>query len=155
MTGILPIRQYASSASLNMFKEYTMTFSTWYNEYFGFTDEEVDMLYQRYLKNNTNIVIGREGLREWYDGYYTKSGEKIYNPRSVVYALEGNELLDYWTKSGPFDDISYYIKNNVGDLKDDISKMLAGQSIRVDINEKKGLGYVYRLARELNTDILC
>ena len=39
-----------------------------FSEYFGFTDEEVDVLYRQYLKKT---CITRESLREGYDGYHT------------------------------------------------------------------------------------
>ena len=58
-----------------------------YSEYFGFTDSEVDQLYEKYTRNTREIYISREDLKEWYDGYTTKSGERMYNPRSVVLAL--------------------------------------------------------------------
>ena len=37
----------------------------------------------------------------WYDGYRTASGERLFNPRSVVCALANNQLANYWTSSGP------------------------------------------------------
>ena len=70
-----------------MFWEYTMASEAKYNEYFGFTDSEVDQLYEKYTRNTREIHISREDLKEWYDGYTTKSGERMYNPRSVVLAL--------------------------------------------------------------------
>ena len=87
MTGILPIAKYSSGSELNMFWEYTMASEAKYNEYFGFTDSEVDQLYEKYTRNTREIYISREDLKEWYDGYTTKSGERMYNPRSVVLAL--------------------------------------------------------------------
>ena len=36
-------------------------------------------------------------MKEWYDGYTTKSGERMYNPRSVVLALTNNNIGNYWT----------------------------------------------------------
>ena len=50
MTGILPIAKYSSGSELNMFAEYTMASKEKFGDYFGFTDTEVDMLYQRYLE---------------------------------------------------------------------------------------------------------
>ena len=44
-------------------------------------------------------------MKEWYDGYTTKSGERMYNPRSVVLALTNNNIGNYWTSSGPYDEI--------------------------------------------------
>lgn len=50
MTGILPIAKYASGSELNMFLEYTIATKVKYSKYFGFSDNEVDTLYERYLK---------------------------------------------------------------------------------------------------------
>lgn len=77
MTGILPIAKYSSGSELNMFWEYTMVSEAKYNEYFGFTDSEVDQLYEKYTRNTREIHISREDLKEWYDGYTTKSGESV------------------------------------------------------------------------------
>lgn len=71
MTGILPITKYSSGSELNMFFEYSMATRVKYSEYFGFTDEEVDMLYQRYLETEADPAVTREGLELWYDGYQT------------------------------------------------------------------------------------
>ena len=101
MTGILPIAKYSSGSELNMFWEYTMASEAKYNEYFGFTDSEVDQLYEKYTRNTREIHISREDLKEWYDGYTTKSGERMYNPRFVVLALTNNNIGNYWTSSGP------------------------------------------------------
>ncbi len=49
MTGILPISKYSSGSELNMFMEFKMTSMEMFGEYFGFTDEEVDVLYDKYL----------------------------------------------------------------------------------------------------------
>lgn len=52
MTGILPIAKYSSGSGLNMFCEYTMVNEEKYDEYFGFTDREVDELFIRYQAKN-------------------------------------------------------------------------------------------------------
>lgn len=59
MTGILPIAKYSSGSALNMFWEYTMASEAKYNEYFGFTDSEVDHLYEKYTRNTREIHISR------------------------------------------------------------------------------------------------
>ena len=112
MTGILPIAKYSSGSELNMFLEYSMTAREKFGEYFGFTEEETDDLYQRYLVLEASPKVSREGLRFWYDGYQTASGKRLYNPRSVVGALSDNQLGSYWTSSGPYDEIFYYIGAN-------------------------------------------
>lgn len=120
MTGILPISKYSSGSELNMFCEYTMVNEEKYGEYFGFTDEEVDDLYAIYQRQDIqNPHVTREGLRIWYDGYHTKSGKRMYNPRSVVLALMNNNLGNYWTNSGPYDELFYYVGANVDAVKED------------------------------------
>lgn len=69
MTGILPISKYSSSSKLNMFLEYSMATREKYSIYFGFTNEEVDMLYQKYTMFHRKPKITRQDLKSWYDGY--------------------------------------------------------------------------------------
>lgn len=139
MTGILPIAKYSSGSELNMFAEFTMVNSPMFGEYFGFTDDEVDDLYRRYIvecdRQHKEKSVTRKGLRNWYNGYYTKSGERVYNPRSVVFALQFNNLANYWTSSGPYDEIYYYIRNNISDVRDDLALMISGESVTAKIQE--------------------
>lgn len=136
MTGILPISKYSSGSELNMFMEYTMAKSRAFSEYFGFSDHEVDMLYARYCKvRGETRLIEREELKYWYDGYATPSGVRLYNPRSVVFALSNNSLESYWTSSGPYDEIYYYVRNNVDSVRDELALMISGASIPTKIEE--------------------
>lgn len=135
MTGILPIAKYSSGSELNMFAEYTMAAEELYSEYFGFTEKEVDVLFEKYLQNEPNPQVTREGLRIWYDGYHTKSGERVYNPRSVVLALTNNNLGNYWTSSGPYDEIYYYVQHNIAAVQDDLVQMISGIPVPAKISE--------------------
>ena len=136
MTGILPIAKYSSGSELNMFCEYTMASEEKYSEYFGFTEAEVDELFERYQSRNPGVRhVTREGLRLWYDGYYTKSGIRVYNPRSVVLSLMNNNLASYWTSSGPYDEIFYYVEKDVSKIREDLALMIAG--IPVPAKEKE------------------
>ena len=81
----------------------------------------------------------------WYDGYYTAAGERLYNPRSVVCALVNNQLANYWTSSGPYDEIFFYVKNNVDDLRDDLVLMIAGEGVEAEIRNYAAV------SMELNT----
>ena len=96
-----------------MFAEFTMAKSPLFSDCFGFTEQEVESIYTKYLESCLDPQVSREGLRIWYDGYHTAAGERVYNPRSVVQALRFNHLESYWTSSGPYDEIFYYIQNNV------------------------------------------
>lgn len=135
MTGVLPIAKYSSGSELNMFVEYNMAASEKFSEYFGFSDKEVDRLYEIYKSGTEDVKFGREDLRRWYDGYYTAVGSRLYNPRSIVLALTDNQLRNYWTSSGPYDELFYYIRNNIEDTKDELALMVSGERVAADIGE--------------------
>lgn len=133
MTGVLPIAKYSSGSELNMFLEYDMATRKKFSESFGFVENEVDRLYESYLKETKEPEITREDLRIWYDGYYTGKGSRIYNPRSIVCALTDNELASYWTSSGPYDEIFDYIRNDIDEIRDDLVLMIAGEGVKAQI----------------------
>lgn len=136
MTGILPIAKYSSGSELNVFCEYTMVAEERFSEYFGFTEVEVDELFRRYQENTKDAQkVTREGLRTWYNGYHTKSGERVYNPRSVVFSLMNNNLGNYWTNSGPYDELFYYIEKNVVDVRDDLALLVSGIPVNAKARE--------------------
>ena len=135
ITGVLPIAKFSSGSELNMFFEFTMVNMEQSSEYFGFTDAEVDDLYQKYSKVEKKPKISRKDLKLWYDGYQTASGKRLYNPRSVVGALSFNQLGSYWTSSGPYDEIYYYVKNDVDNIKNDIGELMTGNPILANVQE--------------------
>lgn len=135
MTGILPIAKYSDGSELNIFSEYNMAVAERFGGYFGFSDLEVHKLYEIYQQTTANPKIALEDLRIWYDGYHTASGEKLYNPRSIVSALTDNRLRNYWISSGTYDSIFHYIKNNIDDVRDDLALMAVGEKISADIQE--------------------
>ena len=99
------------------------------------TDEEVDILYEKYTHLCKKLQVSRNGLQNWYDGYFTASGKRLYNPRSVVMALRFNQLSNYWTSSGPYNEIFYYIRNDIDHIKNDLALMIAGGEIDAKIDE--------------------
>ena len=94
MTGVLPIKKYSSGSALNMFDEHTFLKDRQFGEFFGFTEKEVINLVDK------NSEIKFEDLESWYNGYLTAKGIKIYNPRSVVKALQNDYCESYWTNTG-------------------------------------------------------
>lgn len=136
MTGILPIAKYSSGSELNMFNEFTMASEERFAEYFGFTEKEVDGLFTRYEERKEGEKqVTREGLKKWYDGYHVKTGERLYNPRSVVMSLSNNNHGNYWTSSGPYDEIYYYIEHNVDAVREELALMVSGIPVSAKIRE--------------------
>ena len=135
MTGILPIEKYSSGSELNMFCEYTMVNEEKYSEFFGFTESETDSIFAKYQELNEEQNVTREGLRIWYDGYHTCSGERVYNPRSVVLSLTNNNLGNYWTSAGPYDEIFFYIQRNIAAVRDELALMVSGIPVPAKVRE--------------------
>ena len=130
MTGVLPIKKYSSGSALNMFDEHTFLKDRQFGEFFGFTEKEVINLVDK------NSEIKFENLESWYNGYLTAKGIKIYNPRSVVKALQNDYCESYWTNTGAMDEVSQYLKYNVLEIRDDVIKMVSGQEIDITIDEE-------------------
>lgn len=135
MTGVLPIRKFSASDTMNHFYEYNMANSIRFSEYFGFTNEEVDELYQRYLKQTPSPAVSREDLSEWYDGYHVERKESIYNPNSVVLALTENRIGGYWAKAGEYDELKDYVLDDTDGVKDAVMLLVAGEPIRIAMDE--------------------
>lgn len=134
MTGILPIKKYGSHSALNMFTEYSMTNPRELAEYFGFTENEVRELCTEYQ-------MSFEETKAWYDGYelVTRSAEgdtilSMYSPKSVVDAMLGHTFDTYWNQTETYEALKIYIQMNLDGLKDAMIRMLAGESIEVDIS---------------------
>lgn len=132
MTGILPIKKYGSHLALNMFTEYSMTEPGKLAEYFGFTEEEVKILCNKYEMNF-------QEAKEWYDGYdlhsYTKEKNicyAMYSPKSVVEAMLRHKYGAYWNQTETYEALKFYIQMNMDGLKDSVVRMLAGESIQVN-----------------------
>ena len=127
MTGVLPIAKYSSGSALNVFVEHTFLNDINFDKYFGFTNFEVEKLC---LKQNK---LSMNELKDWYNGYKTQGNHKIYNPRSVVLALKRGVCQSYWTNTGPMDEISYYIENNVEEVRNDIVQMVSGIPVNIHL----------------------
>ena len=87
MTGVLPIKKYSTGSALNMFQEYTMLNDPIFEEYFGFTQDEVTMLCERQTK------LTPDEISEWYNGYQTKGGELRIPNKELMIEFE-NALED-------------------------------------------------------------
>ncbi|WP_164954169.1 AAA family ATPase [Succinivibrio dextrinosolvens] len=125
MTGILPIKKCGTHSSLNMFDEYSMTDPGEYASYIGFTENEVLSLCEEY-----KVDFGL--MKKWYDGYSFENSPHLYNPNSVVCAIDENKFKSYWTQTETFESLRRYIDLNMAGLTDEIVKLIAGNEIVVN-----------------------
>lgn len=133
MTGILPIKKYGSHSALNMFTEYSMTDPGELAEYFGFTEQEVAVLCEKY-------GMSFEDAKTWYDGYrliaHRQTGNEcysMYSPKSVVEAMLRHKFGTYWNQTETYEALKIYIQMDMDGLKDSVVRMLAGESVPINI----------------------
>ena len=93
-------------------------------EYTGFTNDEVTELCEKY---DTPLDV----MKKWYDGYKVEKYD-IYNPRSVVASINNRKFSNYWTKTETFEALAVYIKLDMDGLKEKVTEMIAGESVKVD-----------------------
>ena len=125
LTGILPVIRDKVQSKLNNFEEYTILSAGKLAEFIGFTNDEVKELCQKYNANYTEI-------KRWYDGYSQK-GIELYNPESVVKAIVNEEIANYWSKTSTYAVISDRIQEHFEGMKDDVVRMLSGESVDVNV----------------------
>ena len=56
-------------------------------------------------------------------------------------ALKNNRVGNYWTGSGAYDSIFYYIQNDLAEVRDDLALMVAGERIPARIQEYAATAY--------------
>lgn len=128
MTGVLPIAKYSSGSELNMFWEYNFLNDQTFEELFGLTEDEVKSLCSEYT------CISYKELQWWYDGYYLSDGRHLFNPRSVNRALTDNVCRNYWTETGPMNEVADCVEHNIDEVREDIVKMISGLLVEADLS---------------------
>ncbi len=124
MTGILPIKKYGEHSAINIFDEYSMIDPADLAEFFGFTEEEVIGLCS---KKNIDFLE----LQKWYDGYILNNLH-IYNPKSVVDAIQRGKYKSYWTGTETYEALKSYIDLNFDGLKTAVVEMLSNVHCNID-----------------------
>ena len=125
MTGILPIKKYKTESALNNFTEYSMVEPRRMASYFGFTKDEVKVLAEKHRMDFDELV-------KWYDGYQIGDERSIFNPNSVMQAIDAGRCRSFWAATGAYDAVANYIQMNYEGLKDDVILLLAGGRCALD-----------------------
>ncbi|MDD5816579.1 MAG: AAA family ATPase [Bacteroidales bacterium] len=141
LTGILPIYRETVQSKLNNFSEYTMLKPGPFARYFGLTAKEVKDICQKH-------DVDFEMCKLMYDGYsFKKSKDElslpnddgepvfhIFNPYSVVQAVESDDFSNYWTSTSALEAITLYTDANIAGIQDDIKALLKGEKdIQVNV----------------------
>ena len=117
--GILPIKKDKSQFAISDFIEYTIMNPSVFAKYTGFTEEV------KIICNDYNMDFNEAKM--WYDGYLFVGANSIYNPYSVMMAMNMGEYESYWKQTSVAENLVTYINMNHGDLQSDILKLIAGE----------------------------
>lgn len=138
LTGILRIAQESIFSGLNNLSVNSVMDDD-YEQYFGFTSEEVHSMVKYY-----GFTRKENELKEWYDGYRFGNTE-IYNPWSVInYISKGCVPLAYWVNTGKSEILEDVLKASDEGISEKLLLLLQGDKLvsKIDLN------VVYRLLTE-------
>ena len=130
LTGILRIAQESIFSGLNNLTVNSVM-DEGYDNYFGFTKEEVSEMLGYY-----GVSEKEEELKDWYDGYLFGSTE-IYNPWSVInYISKGCIPQAYWVNTGKNEILEDVLKVATDDITERLYSLLQGERViaRIDQN---------------------
>lgn len=134
VTGCLQIAKESIFTGTNNFVSNTITDNR-LDEFFGFTQSEVDQLLQ-----DTELEDHSEEIREWYDGYHFGDRD-IYCPWDVmshVDALQEDSAQlpkSYWENTSHNDIIYQFISTTEAEINDKFGTLLSGGYIVEPIEE--------------------
>ena len=142
ITGCLKIAKESIFTGTNNFVSDTIS-STRYNEYYGFTQQDVDKLLA-----DAEIEEKAELIKEWYDGY--RFGEfDVYCPWDVMNYLwdltnnQNAKPVSYWKNTSDNAIIRSFIDYSGAAIKKKLEILISGGSIRQQIEENLTYDYLH------------
>ena len=136
LTGCLRVSKESIFTGLNNLKVHSIS-DFKFDEYFGFTDEEVEKMLADY-----GLESHRQEAREWYDGY--RFGEQdVYCPWDVInyiYDLRSDPKAEpkaYWMNTSGNDMVKRLIRcTRSGTTRMEVEELISGKSIVKTLNEQ-------------------
>ena len=124
MTGILPIKKDGSQSAISDFKEYSILNPGRFVEYTGFTESDVRSLCGKH-------GMDFEEVRQWYDGYDFPGYGAIYNPCSVMCAMQERKCRSCWKRTSAAESLMSYINMDFEGLQETIARLISDEEIEV------------------------
>ena len=135
LTGCLRISKESIFTGLNNPKVHTIS-DVRYDEYFGFTNADVDELLEFY-----GLSAYKDTMKDWYDGYRFGDTD-VYCPWDVInycdelLADPGAEPENYWANTSGNDLIRRLLKKANQSTKNDIEQLINGGTIIKSIRQE-------------------
>lgn len=142
ITGCLKIAKESIFTGTNNFVSDTITDSR-LNEYFGFTQGEVNQILA-----DSNLTIHNQKIKEWYDGYHFGKFD-IYCPWDVmnyVRDLQHNpdtKPISYWKKTSDNAIIRSFIDYAGSSITKKLETLLSGGTIFQNVDEELTYDYLH------------
>lgn len=86
----------------------------------------------RHLCDKHNVDV--EKMKKWYDGYSFAGVGSVYNPNSVMKAIDNEDFDSYWTETSAAENLMDYITKDFSGLSKTIAELIAGIDVPVDTN---------------------
>lgn len=135
LTGCLRISKESIFTGLNNLKAHTIADGR-YDEYFGFTDEDVREILKFY-----GLTDHADAIREWYDGYLF-GNVSVYCPWDVInycdVLLEDPtaEPENYWANTSGNAMVRRFIGKADRQTRSEIERLIEGESIEKPVNQE-------------------
>lgn len=130
MTGITRVSRESIFSDLNHLKVITTT-SNEYETSFGFTEEEVFAALDEFGMGGE-----KEKARWWYDGFVFGRSRDIYNPWSILNALDTGKLTAYWANTSSNSLVGKLIREGSRSVKESFEGLMRGGHLWVPIDEQ-------------------
>lgn len=130
ITGILRVAKENLFSGLNNIAVYSLLGKE-FNTCFGFTDEEVATLLERYGRADKVADV-----RSWYNGYLF-GGEVIYNPWSILSYLEREETIPkpYWVGTSSNELVHELLDTYALRMEQVFEDLLEGRAVETFLDE--------------------
>ena len=129
LTGITRVSKESLFSGLNNLKVHSLLDKK-YQEHFGFTEEEVNMLADK-MDYQDKLVE----MKAWYNGYEI-GDTTLYNPWSIISCLDNHGLIEnYWLNTSGNELIRKLLINSSMDFKKNFGRLLRGKTINEYIRE--------------------
>jgi hypothetical protein len=148
LTGCLRISKESIFTGLNN-PEIISILTKDYSEYFGFTQDEMDIMLEHY-----GLESKRQIIRDWYNGYLF-GNTVVYNPWSSIHVVKNwladiNELpKPYWANTSKNEIVRKLIDRADDEAKAELETLMAGGTISKMIHEDITYNDVYQNAENL------
>ncbi len=149
LTGCLRISKESIFTGLNNLKVRSIT-DVRFDDYFGFTDEEVLNLLSYYGYPDNYVAA-----KKWYDGYRFGKTE-VYCPWDVLNYCDSllddptAQPEDYWINTSSNDAVKYLIrKSDSSTIKRDVENLVAGEIITKEIRQELTYPEIYQTTENI------